>query len=779
MFTEGAKEAIYRIRQEIPQVPTLLEFVFFSIGLIFLFPSLNSDYLKNRNLFIKVLKQDKKPKEIDRLLELMPIEISEGCLAYLSQSSDWWVIFQELSLKNKLDHHDLAVLHENIRLSSQKKRLGSYHTPKSLIQKVCRTSLFTYLVSLDGFPLDGRTTYNLVFKGKYPSNLDNDVYKQIMDVLSAVKVLDPSCGIGLFIIEMNNLIIELLQKNPANRKSSKKSIFLIKKVLLNTYGCDIDPVSIYLSRITLYKIYLEIIKKENSSETTLSSTLFSDQLQVRNFIRDDISNQFDICVTNPPYVRHHGLKSKIDLTNNMARLSKDLHFWDKKADLYIYFWLKIISLLVDNGTLGLVVSRSWLSSRFSQPLINRFLDDFQLVMILETPYEPWQHAQVKTHIVIGRKIRSNVENRPLQTIILKENDENAFVDIPILISSLFPTKPLADEFIWKDDGLTIRGYETPAFRSTYISDAGRIIRRKIFPLSRLDYLEMAPLLLIKVLLRNQDKFCMLEELGDVKMGSTTGANKFFYLSSKTVKDFNIPDKFLKIMTKSPREWDDIFGPYPKRLKHLLYLSVESFDLESAPVGHPVKQYLTEIQEKVLSRPYFRNKSKTAWYRVPLLQPDLVLPNMIYKRSFVGLNARKYHIDKQWIGFWSSKRDWTLILLAFFNSTLGILLRETLGTKTLGLGALKISLQEWRHMLVLDPRPIMKSSIFPSLVSAVQRLKNVEIPAIAAEGPFGRIRTVIDNLILREYLDLSNEDIFNLSDTLKLEYGWRTHRKGPS
>ena len=62
----------------------------------------------------------------------------------------------------------------------------------------------------------------------------------------------------------------------------------------------------------------------------------------------------------------------------------------------------------------------------------------------------------------------------------------------------------------------------------------------------------AVLLEREVLLKNKDIFCPLGSLGKLSLGSTTGANKFFYLNQEVIQKYDLPDRFLIKMTKSPK-----------------------------------------------------------------------------------------------------------------------------------------------------------------------------------------------------------------------------------
>jgi len=389
-----------------------------------------------------------------------------------------------------------------------------------------------------------------------------------------------------------------------------------------------------------------------------------------------------------------------------------------------------------------------------------------LDFVLEFPFEIWSNAEIKTHILIGHSFKSERITRKIQYLVWKKNIEE-FYQFKNLDLQLNECKRSILSF--NGEKVHIRAIETSKHRLTELSDLTPLLikNKRIFPLLRIDYLGISPFLLQDILIEYQDHFCLLKELGKIQMGSTTGINKYFYLKSDLAKKSEIPMNYLYPMTKSPKEWDTIYTPTNKNgLLSFLYIS-ETVSNNTSP---KLQNYLDTIREEVLQRPYFKNKNEDNWYKIPLLQPDLLLPNMIYKRSFVAYNREKLHIDKQWIGFWAIEKKWIYSILAFLNSSLGVLFREVQGTKTLGLGALKISLQEYRDMFVLDPRKVPQE-IIKKLEKLVSKLGESKIMT-DVNSSYSSVQHSIDRTILVEYLGFKESVLRKIQEILKFEQTWR-------
>ncbi|MHA1513889.1 MAG: hypothetical protein ACTSRJ_07525, partial [Candidatus Hodarchaeales archaeon] len=288
-----------------------------------------------------------------------------------------------------------------------------------------------------------------------------------------------------------------------------------------------------------------------------------------------------------------------------------------------------------------------------------------------------------------------------------------------------------------------------------------------YPFMRLDYFTMAPFLIHDILITDSNKFCLLKDLGKSSLGSTTGANAFFYLDERTIAKYNLSSRYLTLMTKSPRDAISLSDFTANKKLRLLHITPK-LKLEDHP---NLNSYLEKIQDEILNRPYFRNKSKRDWYKKSLIKPDLIIPNMTFLRSFVAYNEEKLHIDKQWIGFWAHDKNWLLPLLGFMNSSLGLLMREVQGTRTLGLGSLKLSLGECKNLLVLDPR-LFPSSILNDLNSVVLALLKERIPVFGEKTKYTEIQKQLDKILCIDYLGLEPSFIKKIQKALVFEVEWR-------
>lgn len=133
------------------------------------------------------------------------------------------------------------------------------------------------------------------------------------------KILDPCFGDGVFV--------------QACLKAGYKEII----------GCEIDK--------DLHKNALERYKDV--------------PLYCMDFFKFHTNELFDGIIMNPPYIRHEKINSMktLGITKSVLRKDKLLNKLPSTANLYMYFVIRAIELLKDNGELVVIFPSSWLDAK--------------------------------------------------------------------------------------------------------------------------------------------------------------------------------------------------------------------------------------------------------------------------------------------------------------------------------------------------------------------------------------------------------------------------------
>jgi hypothetical protein len=148
-------------------------------------------------------------------LELIRQCFTDGVLSDQMKIPFDWKLFNFKIIQIEL----LSEIYENF-LGELKKEKGQFYTPHSLVE--------------------------LILKDKLPTSDEN----------YDVKVLDPACGSGIFLVESYKRLIKRWKN--ANQ-TQKISFDDLKKLLLdNIYGIELDPTAI---RVAAFSLYLALIDK--------------------------------------------------------------------------------------------------------------------------------------------------------------------------------------------------------------------------------------------------------------------------------------------------------------------------------------------------------------------------------------------------------------------------------------------------------------------------------------------------------------------------------------
>ena len=211
-----------------------------------------------------------------------------------------WRIFNFKIIQIEL----LSEIYENFMAEAnleQKKKTGTFYTPPSLVE--------------------------LILNEKLPCKKQDTEYN--------VKVLDPACGSGIFLVESFKRLVKRYENHT---KTELTDFGKLKEILLkNIYGIEINHQSIMIAAFSLYLALLDKLNpktlwQDKKLPYLINSELIPVQKRGNNlFCRDAIqTNQeienihFDLVVGNPPFGTEN--KSK-DIT-----LSQSIRDYCEKED---------------------------------------------------------------------------------------------------------------------------------------------------------------------------------------------------------------------------------------------------------------------------------------------------------------------------------------------------------------------------------------------------------------------------------------------------------------
>lgn len=305
-----------------------------------------------------------------------------------------------------------------------KKAGGVYYTPTYIVDYIVQNTLGKILTSHSSSPLSAGQAD--LAKGRTKEGFPKSISK--------IKILDPACGSGSFLIaayqylldwhlkyytsDEENLQKNLASKNPKIYQAANGEFRLTtaerKRILLNNiYGVDIDPQAVEVTKLSLL---LKVLEGEN--EETLNSQLkmfheralpdlannikcgnsligpdFYNQMEM-NFLNDEEklrinvfdwnsefkeimdNGGFDIVIGNPPWGADFSQQELAYLREN----NSDIII--RMIDSFMYFVYQTSKKLNDNGNWGMILPDVILYQKDNEKLREYILDNFGLSAVL-------------------------------------------------------------------------------------------------------------------------------------------------------------------------------------------------------------------------------------------------------------------------------------------------------------------------------------------------------------------------------------------------------------
>ena len=349
------------------------------------------------------------------------------------------------------------------------------------------------------------------------------------------RVLDPSCGTGVFLM--------------------RAAVF--KQML--------DPARDALTMgEELWGVEVDRESAEEATQNVRAQSIPARIIRADFFdlTADDLPT-FDCIVGNPPYTRQEWMRELAPDGDKSALIYRALGGTarlTRRAGLHAYFFVHAARFLREDGRLGFVASNSWLDVDYGTGLQAFLLSHFKILAIIESQVERWfSDASINTCVVVLESCTD-----------LHERDEHLarFIQLcrPLAPQSVGFRPPgssraegctPASEL---DDLVTriLSGTGNEGIRVRTIRQGDLRVRQPMFGTMpnrprRWGALLRAPQVYLDTLDQNHERLVPLKSLARIRRGFTSGANEFFYLDQAALAEWNIEPDFLRPLVKSPRD----------------------------------------------------------------------------------------------------------------------------------------------------------------------------------------------------------------------------------
>ncbi|TGK18774.1 methylase [Leptospira fluminis] len=299
------------------------------------------------------------------------------------------------------------------------------------------------------------------------------------------RILDPAAGKGIFFSVFNRTKTEFCRP-------------------VEFHGWEIDPV-----------LFRECERNLEEEEIPPNARF----LNLGDFLNAEVETSFDAILCNPPYKRLSHSKLGNDLLKSFKE--KTGVAIPGTANLYVFFLLKILSLLKEKGRAAVLLPYEFLNAGYGIPVKKTLLESGTLrrILLLDSPWPLFSGAVTSSCILFL---------------------ENAKPEVPGFLwsrisSSLISEGIYGKNLQWRTASLKAEHKWTHSFRE----DREILFRIKSdakIPYNN-NYVSMSK--------GGRYDWVSILEFGKFRRGIATGDNGFFLLSEKEASSLKIPSEFLR------------------------------------------------------------------------------------------------------------------------------------------------------------------------------------------------------------------------------------------
>jgi type I restriction-modification system DNA methylase subunit len=262
--------------------------------------------------------------------------------------------------------------------------------------------------------------------------------------IEEIKVLDPACGSGSFLIDAFDEINDFNNEKSWNEQAtidanSTRGFVTAKDRILkqNIYGVDLDPKAVEIAQLNLLlktsetKHRLPILKENikvgdsliQNPEITKHSFIWKDE-----FEKIMSKGGFDTVIGNPPWVSF-GLRNVGKLDKKESEYYRtNYKSAEYKLSTYALFIERGIGLLKENGYFAFILPDSFLLGRYFSKLRRYILDTCKIQEILITFYDVFSGKATtgRNVILVLKKTKDRTKRINNKVKIIKVNTLKEF-----------------------------------------------------------------------------------------------------------------------------------------------------------------------------------------------------------------------------------------------------------------------------------------------------------------------------------------------------------------
>jgi hypothetical protein len=359
----------------------------------------------------------------------------------------------EISTPDFLSYLDKVIIdfeREKEDNKTKDRSLGTIYTPKPLVNFIVLKVIKMYFEEFFTLPkFSNLESYFKELQGILSKN--SELRNKILKKLQTIKILDPACGSGRFLISTANILYEFFRflNTGLDKYEIKKNI-----IQNNLYGIDIEKSAFIITKLRLsYWLLSESISNFKFPDLTVKGFHLEEINKIINsfgiefnlfnldFLLEFNPKKFDIILGNPPYVENKKIKT-LEFKRKLTKRFKSAY---RLFDLSIVFIEKALELLKEeNGILSMITTNKCLAADYGIQIREILLNNTELKEIIDISSIPiFNRIAAYPIILTFKKSLANSNNIVLIKKFGKLNDlnEDSIIKPQLLLQSLIKKIP--------------------------------------------------------------------------------------------------------------------------------------------------------------------------------------------------------------------------------------------------------------------------------------------------------------------------------------------------